>query len=98
MSERSLFLVAYDIRDPKRLRAVFKKMNGFGDPLQFSVFQCELSPAERQLMISALAEIIHHVEDRILIADLGRRKGRARKAVRFLGRQTFPAEGGPVVF
>lgn len=98
MSERSLYLVAYDVRDPKRLRAVFKSMNGFGDPLQFSVFQCELSLAERQLMIGALSETINHSEDRILIVDMGRRKGRARKAVRFLGRQEFPAGHGPVVF
>ena len=44
---RRLYLVAYDICDPKRLRKVFKTMRGFGEHLQFSVFQCDLTPMAR---------------------------------------------------
>jgi CRISPR-associated protein Cas2 len=97
MSDRSIYLVAYDIRDPKRLRLVHKKMMGFGDAVQFSVFQCELSRAEKQLMIGALSEIIQHNEDRVLIVEMGRRKGRVRSALQVLGRQELPPERGPVV-
>lgn len=97
MSERSLFLVAYDIREPKRLRQIHKKLKGFGSALQFSIFQCELSRMERQWMISAISEIIHHGEDRVLVVDIGRRKGRARHAIQILGRQELPPEPGPVV-
>ncbi len=98
MSDRSVYLVAYDIRDSKRLRLVHKKMKGFGDAVQFSVFQCELSRAEKQLMISALSELIQHNEDRVLIVEMGRRQGRVRRALQVLGRQELPPEKGPVVF
>jgi CRISPR-associated protein Cas2 len=98
MTGRSLYLVAYDVRNPKRLRLVHKKMCGYGDPLQYSVFQCELSEAERHLMIADLSEIIHHSEDRILVVNLGHRKRRAKHSVRILGSQDLPDERGPVVF
>ena len=44
---RNVYLVTYDIRDDRRLRAVFKVMSGFGQHVQYSVFRCELSPANR---------------------------------------------------
>lgn len=43
MREEHLYLVAYDIADPKRWRRVFSVMEGFGEWLQLSVFQCRLS-------------------------------------------------------
>jgi CRISPR-associated protein Cas2 len=95
---RHRFLVAYDVSDPKRLRRVYKKLNGYGDALQYSVFRCELSPKEKELMVEALWEIIHHKEDRVLIVDLGPARGRGRKAVRFIGRSVPPPDAGPVVF
>ena len=47
---RNVYLVCYDVANDKRLRRTFKKMCGFGDPLQYSVFRCELSPPEKQMM------------------------------------------------
>ncbi|MDD4792699.1 MAG: CRISPR-associated endonuclease Cas2, partial [Firmicutes bacterium] len=41
---RRRFIVCYDISDPKRLRKMYRTMRGFGDPLQKSVFTCDLSP------------------------------------------------------
>ena len=46
---RNRHIVAYDVSDPARLRRVHRKMNGFGDPLQYSVFACDLSAKERVL-------------------------------------------------
>jgi len=97
MSGRNLFLVAYDVRDPKRLRQIHKKLSGFGEPVQFSIFQCELTQTEKQLMIGEVSEIIHHKEDRVLIVNMGRRKGRADRVVQVLGRQELPPPKGPVV-
>jgi len=97
MSNRHVFLVAYDIRDPKRLRRIHKALRGYGDPLQFSVFQCALSAAERQLLVQDVSEIIHHAEDRVLIAELGPQEGRGAKACQILGRQELPPEPGPIV-
>ena len=41
---RNRFLVCYDVSDPKRLARTYREMNGFGDPAQYSVFICDLSP------------------------------------------------------
>jgi CRISPR-associated protein Cas2 len=38
---RMSYLVCYDIADEGRLRKVFKVV-GYGDHLQFSVFECQL--------------------------------------------------------
>lgn len=98
MSGRHLHLVAYDVREKKRLRAMHKTMCGFGDPIQYSVFCCELSDAERELMITAISERIHHKEDRVLIADLGARGRRARRSLKLLGRNEPVPERAPVIF
>lgn len=68
---RNKYIVAYDIRDDKRLRKVFIKMRGFGDPLQYSVFLCELSAKEKAVMVSELEEIINHKDDSIMVINLG---------------------------
>lgn len=64
-------MVCYDVADPKRLRHTHSKMLGYGDPVQFSVFECELSRKEIAIMRSDLADILNMSEDRVLIADLG---------------------------
>jgi CRISPR-associated protein Cas2 len=69
--EDHLYLVTYDISDDKRLRDVYKLMKGYGEWLQFSVFQCRLSRKRRAEMIAKLDLAIHHDQDHILILDLG---------------------------
>lgn len=68
---RRVYLVTYDIADDKRLRQVFKKMSGYGEHLQYSVFQCELSDKERAQMVADLNPLINHREDQILVFSLG---------------------------
>ena len=68
---RRIYLVTYDIANDKRLRLVFRKMNGYGEHLQYSVFQCELSNKELIQMNAELAAIINHREDQVLIFSLG---------------------------
>jgi CRISPR-associated protein Cas2 len=51
---RNVYLVCYDVADDKRLRKTYKTMCGFGDPLQYSVFRCELSAVERQSLKESL--------------------------------------------
>lgn len=84
---RHRYLVAYDVSDPRRLRRVYKTLNGYGDPLQYSVFRCDLSEAEKVQLRAALAAIIHHTEDRVLVVNLGPADGRAACAFEYLGRQ-----------
>ena len=94
---RNRFVVTYDVRDAKRLRQTHRKMNGFGDPLQYSVFVCELSSKERVLLKKALSEIINPREDQILIIDLGPVEGRGSNAMQALGRQALPSRREVVI-
>ncbi len=87
---RNRFIVAYDVSDAKRLRRTFKKMNGFGEPVQYSVFSCDLSRKERVLLEEALTEIINLKEDRVLIIDTGPIEGRGTEMLATLGRQLKP--------
>lgn len=75
---RNRYMVCYDVADPKRLRRTHAKMLGYGDPVQFSVFECELSRKEIAIMKSDLSGILNWGEDRILIADLGPAEGGRR--------------------
>ncbi|MBX3132213.1 MAG: CRISPR-associated endonuclease Cas2 [Gemmatimonadaceae bacterium] len=84
---RHIYLVAYDVSEDKRLRRTYRKMRGFGDALQYSVFQCNLSDVERMKMVEALSGIIKHDEDRVMIVDVGPVDGRARMAFDYLGVQ-----------
>lgn len=83
---RTCYIVAYDISDPKRLRRVHRTMRGYGDPLQYSVFRCILSPSERVLLLEALTPIINHREDQVMFINLGPADGRAHVSIATLGR------------
>ena len=98
MSARKVYLVAYDVANKKRLRQTHQKMRGYGDALQYSLFWCVLSDTERELMTSALTEIIDMREDRIMIADLGPKDGKRVDSVCFLGKRLEETDDGPVVF
>lgn len=66
-----LYIISYDISEPKRWRRVFKCMKGYGEWLQLSVFQCRLSRMRMIRLEAELAEIINQREDHVLILDLG---------------------------
>lgn len=70
-SNERLYIVAYDIADPKRWRRVFRTMKGYGRWLQLSVFQCRLSGRRRADLGAVLEKLIHHQEDHVIILDLG---------------------------
>ena len=68
---KHIYLICYDVAEPKRLRKVYKTLQGAGESLQYSVFRCELSREERQKLIELLWEILNLSEDRLLVANLG---------------------------
>ena len=89
---RCRYLVCYDIADAKRLRKVHKKMLGFGDPLQYSVFKCDLNDTEKALMLAALDELINLAQDRVMIVRLGPVDTGIDDQVEFLGQPLAPWE------
>ncbi len=43
---RQLHLVAYDVREPKRWRRVYKLLRGYGERVQYSVFRVSATPLQ----------------------------------------------------
>jgi CRISPR-associated protein Cas2 len=83
---RNTYLVCYDISNDLRLRRVHKTMVGFGDRLQYSVFECKFSAADVVRCKHALGKLIHHREDQVLFVDLGPVEGRGDRVITSLGR------------
>lgn len=90
------YLLTYDIRNPRRWRKVHQIAEGFGDPLQYSVFQCILTDERRAELEEALRQEIKHDEDAVLIIDLGRLSAYDVRMTR-LGAQPVADPPGPTV-
>ena len=71
MSDERTYIVTYDIADSRRWRRVFKTMNGFGEWLQLSVFQCRLSKRRRAELEARLRDLIKVGQDHVLVIDIG---------------------------
>ena len=82
---RRNYIVTYDIRDPKRLRKVFKCCKGYGLHLQYSVFECDLTETERAAMESDLGEVLNLKDDQVLFVDLGPAALRGERVIHALG-------------
>lgn len=80
------FIVTYDIADPKRLRQVFKTMKNWGNHIQFSVFECQLTKVDILECQSQLQDIINNAHDQILFIDIGPTNGRGDRVVKALGK------------
>ena len=83
---RTSYLVCYDICEDKRLRKVFQTMRNYGDHLQYSVFECQLTATDLARCRSELSEIIHHTEDQVLFVSLGPAEGRGDRVITALGK------------
>ena len=94
---RTSYLVTYDITDDKRLRKVFQLMRGFGDHLQYSVFECQLTAADLVRLRAQLAEIIHLREDQVLFVDLGPAIGRGERVITSLGKPYTPIDAPCII-
>lgn len=60
-----LIVVSYDITDDKRRRKVMKTMEGYGERVQYSVFECHLQPNDVRHLKTKLARLIDHKVDDI---------------------------------
>lgn len=66
---RHLYLVAYDVSDPKRLRKVHKAMKAWGKPVQYSVFRVRATGRELERMRFEVVALLDQA-DRLLIIRL----------------------------
>ncbi|MGL4941816.1 MAG: CRISPR-associated endonuclease Cas2 [Thermoguttaceae bacterium] len=63
------YLVAYDVRDPKRLHKTAKKLLGFGTRVQLSLFRCRLTKQDLERLNWELSKILDE-EDDLLIVEI----------------------------
>ena len=97
MAERTRYLVAYDIRDPRRLRRVHAVASDYGEPLQYSVFVCDLTKVELIALKRDLLAAMKSSEDSIGIFDLGPPRGRGVRCIEFMGvRRELPRDDAAV--
>lgn len=92
----NLYIVAYDISSPRRWRRVFRIMEGYGEWVQLSVFQCRLSRRRRIELKLALEQTINHAQDHVIILDLGPAET-LRLRVESLGKSFEVLERRPVI-
>ena len=92
------YLVTYDISSPRRLRKVYETLQGFGEHVQLSVFRCDLNDVQHVRLRNALDRIIHHEEDQVVIAKLGKSTPDVLGGIEVLGRpRTFELPRSVVV-
>jgi len=81
----SVYLVCYDIADPKRLRKVHKATEDHGERVQFSVYQCSLTNMQVAEFKADLRDIIELSEDQVLFIRLGPEKASTYEKIESLG-------------
>lgn len=72
---RSLYLIAYDITDNKRLASARYFLKAYSTGGQKSVFECFLTDGEFKFVAGILKDIIEEEEDRVHILTMD---GRSR--------------------
>jgi len=92
---RRRHLIAYDIREPSRLRRICKLMEAHGERLQYSVFICDLTRSELTRLRAGAEKVMNLSVDSVVIIDLGNVDG-ARFT--FVGhREQLPERGDQIV-
>ena len=67
MTKRVLYIAAYDVAEPSRLRQVHHVVKRFATGGQKSVFECFLTPSEREELLAEARALIDENEDRLAL-------------------------------
>ena len=70
METRSLYLAAYDVADPRRLRAALDLVKGYSTGGQKSVHECFLTAGERARLLYDMSAVLKEAEDSFLLLRL----------------------------
>lgn len=94
---RNTYLVCYDVRDDHRRAKVHKTLRGYGDHLQYSIFECQLTPSDVVRCRHQLGLVIHHREDQVLFVDLGPEEGRGERVITAIGVPYVPFDSPCII-
>lgn len=70
MAVRDLYIAAYDVADPRRLRHALQAAKAYAVGGQRSAYECYLTPAERRAFLREMAALLEPEEDRFLLLRL----------------------------
>lgn len=84
---RQLFLVAYDISQPRRLYRAHQIIKDYASGGQKSAFECYLSVTEREELVQRIHEVLDESEDAFLVIRMI-----SRDAVEILGKAVKPMD------
>ncbi|MBU0496235.1 MAG: CRISPR-associated endonuclease Cas2, partial [Chloroflexi bacterium] len=62
---RHRYVIAYDIPDDQRRYRIARALKGHGERVQYSVFECQLSPGQFQKLWEELGGLIDDQQDRV---------------------------------
>jgi CRISPR-associated protein Cas2 len=85
--KRDLYLAAYDVSEPGRLRRALEVVKEYACGGQKSVYECYLTAVERRSLLDDLRKVLHEVEDRFFLIRLD-----PRAKVSTLGIAVRPAD------
>lgn len=89
MPRRALWLVAYDVRCPRRLAATLEVVKAWATSGQKSVHECWLTPGEQRALTARLRRVLDPREDSPMLVSPEPKGG-----VRTLGIATAPRDTG----
>jgi CRISPR-associated protein Cas2 len=87
MANRVLYLAAYDVSEPARLRQALHVVKGYATGGQKSVYECFLTDAEREELLGRVRDVIDLDEDRFMLLRV-----EVRSPVRTLGIAVAPSD------
>ncbi|ALQ50407.1 CRISPR-associated endonuclease Cas2 [Nitrosomonas ureae] len=88
MTQRQLYLAAYDISCNRRLRQALYVLRGYASGGQKSVFECFLTHSEKSILLKDINLVINLEEDRFILIRLS-----GAKYIHALGKATLPQDG-----
>lgn len=79
---KNLCVVSYDISKDRTRNKVSKVLEGFGQRVQYSLFECKLNNTQLQILKMKLLKLINNGEDSIIIYRL---TPEAQKFIEYIG-------------
>jgi len=84
---RRLYLAAYDVAHPRRLKLSLELIKGYATGGQKSAYECWLSEGEKSALLHDMALVLEEGEDSFLLIGLD-----PRSPVQTLGQAETPAD------
>ena len=69
MAEKCWYVICYDITEPKRWRKVYKRLQGYGRRLQYSIFRCRMTKIDVEKLRWELEKELG-TDDKLLILNV----------------------------